>query len=148
MCHVCALLSGCRHAHSIPLSYGSYQELLKDPTLTAIYVATPNGLHGAWAAAALRAGKHVLCEKPHTGAVWCEGWCGASGCVLCCALLLTHAPLSLHQTANAAEAKEVQALASKRGLLCREAFHYRVRGCAVKFEALPWDKKPCLCQTP
>jgi predicted dehydrogenase len=54
------------HPHSIPQSYGSYQELIDDPTLTAIYVATPNGLHGDWAAAALRAGKHVLCEKPFT----------------------------------------------------------------------------------
>lgn len=53
-------------ACSIPVSYGSYQELLEDPTLTAIYVATPNGLHGDWAAAALKAGKHVLCEKPFT----------------------------------------------------------------------------------
>jgi predicted dehydrogenase len=51
---------------SIPQAYGSYQELIDDPTLTAIYVATPNGLHGDWAAAALKAGKHVLCEKPFT----------------------------------------------------------------------------------
>lgn len=50
--------------HGIPQAYGSYQELIDDPSLTAIYVATPNGLHGAWAAAALQAGKHVLCEKP------------------------------------------------------------------------------------
>lgn len=50
----------------IPKAYGSYQELIDDPSLTAIYVATPNGLHGDWAAAALKAGKHVLCEKPFT----------------------------------------------------------------------------------
>jgi len=50
----------------IPVSYGSYQELINDPTLQAIYVATPNGLHGDWTAAALAAGKHVLCEKPFT----------------------------------------------------------------------------------
>jgi hypothetical protein len=50
--------------HGIATAYGSYAELVADPTLDAIYVATPNGLHGEWAAAALRAGRHVLCEKP------------------------------------------------------------------------------------
>lgn len=50
--------------HSVPVSYGSYQQLVSDPSLDAIYVCTPNGLHGEWAAAALRAGKHVLVEKP------------------------------------------------------------------------------------
>jgi hypothetical protein len=54
------------HVYSIPKAYGSYSELVADPTLDAIYVATPNGLHGEWAAAALDAGKHVLCEKPFT----------------------------------------------------------------------------------
>uniref|UniRef100_A0A383VUP1 D-xylose 1-dehydrogenase (NADP(+), D-xylono-1,5-lactone-forming) n=2 Tax=Tetradesmus obliquus TaxID=3088 RepID=A0A383VUP1_TETOB len=52
--------------HGIPVAHGSYQQLVDDPSLTAIYVATPNGLHGEWAEAALRAGKHVLCEKPFT----------------------------------------------------------------------------------
>jgi predicted dehydrogenase len=46
--------------------YGSYEELIKDPELDAIYVATPNGLHGEWSIRSLDAGKHVLCEKPFT----------------------------------------------------------------------------------
>lgn len=54
------------HPRSIPKAYGSYSELVSDSSLDAIYVATPNGLHGEWAAAALDAGKHVLCEKPFT----------------------------------------------------------------------------------
>jgi predicted dehydrogenase len=45
-------------------AYGSYEELLADDTVEAVYVGTPNALHGPWSVAAARAGKHVLCEKP------------------------------------------------------------------------------------
>ncbi|KAI8464650.1 MAG: hypothetical protein J3K34DRAFT_526024 [Monoraphidium minutum] len=77
--------------HGLSRSYPSYAALVEDPGLDAVYVALPNGLHGQWAAAALLAGKHVLCEKPFA--------------------------------ANADEARRVMAIASARGLLCREAFH-------------------------
>lgn len=49
---------------NIPKPYGTYQALLKDPDLDAIYIALPNHLHVPWTMRALRAGKHVLCEKP------------------------------------------------------------------------------------
>jgi len=46
------------------VSYGSYEALFKDPKVTVVYIATPHSSHAKWAMAALKAGKHVLCEKP------------------------------------------------------------------------------------
>ncbi|HSU67651.1 MAG TPA: Gfo/Idh/MocA family oxidoreductase [Tepidisphaeraceae bacterium] len=50
--------------HGIPHAFGSYRELIRCPEVDAVYVALPNSEHHAWTVAALREGKHVLCEKP------------------------------------------------------------------------------------
>src|SRR5258708_36361075 len=49
---------------SIPKAYGSYEELINDPEIEAIYNPLPNHLHVEWSVRAASRGKHVLCEKP------------------------------------------------------------------------------------
>ncbi|MEU7588269.1 Gfo/Idh/MocA family oxidoreductase [Micromonospora sp. NPDC049230] len=86
--------------YDIPTVHDDYQSLISDPAIDAVYVPLPNGLHGQWTIAAMRQGKHVLCEKP--------------------------------LTANAAEARVVEAEAHESGSVMMEAVHYRYHPVALR----------------
>jgi D-xylose 1-dehydrogenase (NADP+, D-xylono-1,5-lactone-forming) len=85
-------------AHGVPRAYGSYDQLLRDRDVDAVYVSLPNSMHREWAVAALRAGKHVLCEKPiAAGAGEAEEMfdaAGRAGCVLVEAFMYRSHPLT------------------------------------------------------
>ncbi len=83
-------------AHGIARARGSYEELLADDEVEAIYIPLPNGLHVEWTLAALAAGKHVLCEKPLAGRAAdverCFDAAEAGGLVLSEAFMWRHHP--------------------------------------------------------
>lgn len=59
-----ASADGFGERYNVPRRHGSYEALLNDPGVQAVYVSTPHPMHAEWAIAAANAGKHVLCEKP------------------------------------------------------------------------------------
>jgi predicted dehydrogenase len=81
---------------SVPVAHGSYEALLADPDVDAVYIPLPNTLHDQWARAAADAGKHVLCEKPltPTGPTAAElvSYCHARGVMLMDGFMWPHHP--------------------------------------------------------
>jgi predicted dehydrogenase len=82
--------------HHIPRVADSYEAVVSDPDIDAVYIPLPNSLHAEWSLAALAAGKHVLCEKPFTS-----------------------------NAAEAATVAGAARAAEQSGLVVVEAFHYR-----------------------
>jgi predicted dehydrogenase len=84
----------------IPKAYGSYEELLEDAEIEAVYIPLPNNLHLEWIKKAADAGKHILCEKPlGRNAAEVEeaiAHCGAKGVLLMEAFMYRFHPQWLH----------------------------------------------------
>ena len=82
--------------HGIAKAHGSYEALLEDTDVDAVYISLPNGMHHEWTMRALAAGKHVLCEKPYTRhpaeAVEAFDAAEAAGLVLMEAFMYRHHP--------------------------------------------------------
>jgi predicted dehydrogenase len=112
--------------HGIARAHGSYEDLLADPDVEAVYVPLPNGMHVDWTLRALRAGKHVLCEKPmdRRPARVAEAFdlAEASGLVLSEAFMWRHAP----QTAGLLELLAEGAIGDVR--LVRACFSFALAG--------------------
>jgi D-xylose 1-dehydrogenase (NADP+, D-xylono-1,5-lactone-forming) len=108
----------------IPKAYGSYQELLDDPAIQAVYVPFPNELHKPWVLAAADAGKQVLCEKPLALNAGEAGemveHCRKRG------VLLMEAFMWRHQTRNLELIKLVQTGAIGELRLIRSSFSYPI----------------------
>lgn len=89
--------------HGIPQVYDSYAALVADPTIAAIYNPLPNHLHAEWTIRALKAGKHVLCEKPlaanATEAAQMAATADATGVVLMEAFHTLYHPLAMRMKA-------------------------------------------------
>jgi predicted dehydrogenase len=83
-------------ALGIPRAYGSYEELLADPEIDGVYIGLPNLLHAEWTIKAAQAGKHVLCEKPHSkraaDAERMAAACEQAGVILMEAFMWRHHP--------------------------------------------------------
>ena len=94
--------------HRIPKVKDSYEAVVTDPDIDAVYIPLPNSLHAEWTLQALAAGKHVLCEKPFTANA-----------------------AEAEQVASAAERA-----ADRDGLVVMEAFHYRYHPLARRMGAI------------
>ena len=101
-------------AAGLPVAHGSYEALLADPTIDAVYIPLPNTLHDEWARRAADAGKHVLCEKPLTPtaaqAQALVDYCRAKGVTLMDGFMWPHHPRTaeMRRLIDAGEIGEVR----------------------------------------
>jgi xylose dehydrogenase (NAD/NADP) len=107
----------------IERAHGSYEALLADPGVDAVYVSLPNALHHEWTLKALLAGKHVLCEKPYSRreAQVDEAWdaAAAGGLIVAEARMYRHHP----QIARAKELVDSGAVGAVRLMRGNHSFH-------------------------
>jgi predicted dehydrogenase len=99
--------------HGIPVVHPTYEALIADPQVDAIYNPLPNSLHAPWTLRAIAAGKHVLCEKPFTSneaeaAEVAEAAANAGGIVVMEAFHYRYHPLARRMLAAAGEIGELQ----------------------------------------
>ncbi len=108
--------------HGIERAYGSYEALLADDDVEAVYISLPNSLHVEWSIRSLEAGKHVLCEKPldrrPEEVERAFGAAGRAGRILTEAFMYRHNP----QTAKLRELVEAGAVGALR--LVRSTFSF------------------------
>jgi predicted dehydrogenase len=87
-------------AAGIPTAHGSYDDLLRDPGIDAVYIPLPNTLHAEWTRKAADHGKHVLCEKPLAPAAEqaqdLVAYCRAKGVQLMDGFMWPHHPRTAH----------------------------------------------------
>jgi xylose dehydrogenase (NAD/NADP) len=104
----------------IPRAHGSYEALLDDPDVDAIYVSLPNSLHAEWTVRAAETGKHVLCEKPlAVNLAECDQIIAAAesaGVVVIEAVMYLHHPL-LHRARQLVREEAVGQVMLVRGAL-------------------------------
>jgi predicted dehydrogenase len=99
---------------NIPCAYGTYEQLLADPSIDAVYIPLPNTLHDEWTRKAADAGKHILCEKPLTPtapeAESLIAYCDARGVKLMDGFMWPHHPRTaqIRQTIDAGAIGAVQ----------------------------------------
>ena len=117
-----ARAQGYAHEHGIERAHGSYEELLADDGVDAVYISLPNVLHHEWTLKAIEAGKHVLVEKPYSRRAGEaeEAWDAAerAGVVVMEAFMWRHHP----QAAKAEALVEEGAIGRLRGLRATFSF--------------------------
>jgi xylose dehydrogenase (NAD/NADP) len=117
--------------HSLPRAHASYEALLADDGIDAVYIPLPNSLHHEWTLRALTAGKHVLCEKPYTrrAAEVEEAFDRAerNGLVLSEAFMWRHNPQTSRFVELLPEVGELQTIRTTFGFRLRGEAHVRLR---------------------